>query len=370
MKRLAVYIILVAASIYIALIYRNEAFLNIFYGSLVIIIPLALLNIISICNMEIFINLPHDVVQAGRKIPVEIIIRNGWLLPTGRIETRIKSINSYSGRKEVTKFYGSAGGHSSIVLKCYYLAKKPGNMEFSIKGIWSCDYLGILKLPVLKYNKYKHPVIVMPELYEVPVYKENSLYGDVHEDEALQDNFIEPDIGESSGTRQYIPGDSFKNIHWKLSAKSGELMTRQRYNSVLCIPVFFICEGNIEGTNKKVSFIQAVLSISSSLVFNACPHYICWYDREKGDIIRYLVEQEKDLYKVMQGCTIIIQAKNNNDTDINLIRDVYKDKYHGQEAATYLAFNTNFELFVNNSKIAQYNYKSLKESLSSVEIQL
>ena len=82
------------------------------------------------------------------------------------------------------------------------------------------------------------------------------------------------------------------------------------------------------------------------------------------------MEQEKDLYKVMQGCTIIIQAKNNNDTDINLIRDVYKDKYHGQEAATYLAFNTNFELFVNNSKIAQYNYKSLKESLSSVEIQL
>lgn len=147
-------------------------------------------------------------------------------------------------------------------------------------------------------------------------------------------------------------------------------MTRQRYNGVLCIPVFFICEGNIEGTNKKTSFIQAVLSISSSLVFNACPHYICWYDREKGDIIRYLVEQEKDLYKAMQGCTIIIQAKNNNDTDINLIRNVYKDKYHGQESDTYLAFNTNFELFVNNSKIVQYNYKSLKESLSSVEIQL
>ncbi len=82
------------------------------------------------------------------------------------------------------------------------------------------------------------------------------------------------------------------------------------------------------------------------------------------------MEQEKDLYKAMQGCTIIIQAKNNNDTDINLIRNVYKDKYHGQESDTYLAFNTNFELFVNNSKIVQYNYKSLKESLSSVEIQL
>ena len=77
MKRLAVYIILVAASIYIALIYRNEAFLNIFYGSLVIIIPLALLNIISICNMEIFINLPHDVVQAGRKILVKLLLKTG-----------------------------------------------------------------------------------------------------------------------------------------------------------------------------------------------------------------------------------------------------------------------------------------------------
>lgn len=370
MKRLVVYIILVAVSLYLALIYRSEAFLNIFYGSLVIIIPLALLNIINICNMEIFLNLPQDVVQAGREIPVEIIINNAWRLPTGRIETRIKSVNSYSGRKEVTKFYGSAGSRSSTVLKCYYLAKKPGNIEFSIKGIWSDSYLGILKLPVFKYNKYKQSVTVMPELYEIPVYKGNSLYGDVTEDELMQDNFTEPDIGESSGTRQYIPGDSFKNIHWKLSVKSGELMTRQRYNNVLCVAVFFICVGNIEGTNKKKSFIQAVLSISSSLVSNRCPHYICWYDKEKGDIIRYLVEQEKDLYKVMQGCTIIIQAKYDKDTDIDLIRDVYEDKYHGQRAATYLVFNTNFELFVNNSKAAQYDYKNLKESLSSVEIQL
>lgn len=167
MKRLAVYIVLVAASIYIALIYKNEAFLNIFYGSLFIIIPLVLLNIINILNMEIFINLPQDIVQTGRKIPVEIIINNRWMLPTGRIETRIRSINSYSGRKEITKFYGSAGGRSSTILKCYYSAKKPGDIEFSIKRIWSDDYLGILKLPVLKYNKYKQSVMVIPELCEV-----------------------------------------------------------------------------------------------------------------------------------------------------------------------------------------------------------
>lgn len=370
MKRLAVYIILVAVSIYLALIYRSEAFLNIFYGSLVIVIPLALLNIINIYNMEIFINLPQDVIQTGKKIPVEIIINNRWSLPTGRIETNIKSINSYSGKREVTRFYGSVGGNSSTVLKCYYLSKKPGNIEFSIKSIWSGDYFGILKLPVFKYNKYKQSVTVMPELYEVPVYKVNGLYGDVLQDEFMQDVFAEPDIGESSGTRQYIPGDSFKNIHWKLSAKSGELMTRQRYNNVLNATVFFICEGNIEGTNKKKSFIQAVLSISSSLVSNECPHYICWYDKETGDIIRYLVEQDKDLYKVMQGCTSIIQAKHNVDTDINVTRDVYEDKYRGQKAANYLAFNTNFELFVNSNKVIQYNYKSLKESLSSVEIQL
>lgn len=87
-------------------------------------------------------------------------------------------------------------------------------------------------------------------------------------------------------------------------------------------------------------------------------------------MVRYLVEQEKDLYKVMQGCTTIIHLKNKIDTDINLTRDVYEDKYRGQRVAAYLAFNTKFELFVNNIKVAQYDYKSLKESLLSVEIQL
>ena len=83
MKRLIMYIILVAASMYMALIYRSEAFLNIFYGGIFILLILTILNIISICGMDVSINIPEKFVQAGRKIPVRIVLNNKTILPTG-----------------------------------------------------------------------------------------------------------------------------------------------------------------------------------------------------------------------------------------------------------------------------------------------
>ncbi|MDE6615332.1 MAG: hypothetical protein K2K35_02110, partial [Lachnospiraceae bacterium] len=114
MKRLIFYVVLLAASIYLALIYRNGAFLNIFYGGIFALPFLVILNIISICFTDISINTPESVVQAGKEVTVEIILNNRCIIPTGRMGVFIKSFNSYTGKKEVTRFYVSADGGSSI----------------------------------------------------------------------------------------------------------------------------------------------------------------------------------------------------------------------------------------------------------------
>lgn len=364
MKRLTIYIILVAASIHIALIYKNVAFLNFFYGQIFIILLLAILNLISIQKLEIFMNIPENVVQIGKKIPVNITINNKSILPTGKIEVKVNSFNSYSGKKEVTKFYGSADGHSFSVIKCSYLTKNLGNIEFSIKKVWSNDFLEILKLPVLKHDVYKQYVVVIPKLYEVPIFVGKSPY------RAVQNNFKNSDSGENSENRQYIPGDSFKNIHWKLSAKTGELMARQKYGNFSSGIIFFLAFAAIENSYIKNRFIQVVLSISTSLLNNGYSHYICWYDTGTGEIIRFMIEQENDLYGIVQECIDKISEKYKEDTDIYMLKELYTRKYNVQDHLSYLAFNTDFELYVNDVKIVQYDYENLKESILSIEIQL
>lgn len=370
MKRLIVYVILAAASMHIALIYRNLAFLSIFYGQLFVVLLLAILNIISICHLEIFMNISENVVQIGQKIHVYITINNRSIFPTGKIEVKVNSFNLYSGKKEATKFYGSADGYSSAVLKCSYITKNPGNIEFSIKKVWSNDFLGILRLPLFKNYIYKYPIIVIPELYEVPVFIGKSQYRYIFENEAVQNSFKNSGNDTNSENRPYIVGDSFKDIHWKLSAKTDELMVRQKYGNFSSGTVFFLDLGTVKSDYIKKCFIQAVLSISTSLLYNECSHYICWYDTKLDDIAESRIEQENDSYSIVQECIDKMSEKHRENTDIYILKNMYARKYNVQGSFAYLALNTEFELYVNDSKIIQYDYNNLKESILSTEVQL
>ncbi len=370
MKQFIFYIILLAVSMYLALIYRNNALLNAFYGGIFILLFLVVLNIVSIYWTDISINTPESVVQAGKEIPVEIVLNNRGIIPTGRIGIFIKSFNYYTGKKEVTRFYGSADSSSSIVTKCYYHAKTPGSIEFCIKKAWAEDYLGILKLPVFKHDKYGHTVMVIPVLYEVPVYITQTVYDNIYENDNSQNIYTSPDSMEDGDIRQYIPGDSLKNIHWKLSAKSGGLVSRQKYSTASCIALFFVCPGNIDNAYKKRCFIQVVLSISTSLAANGYIHYICWYNKEDNCITRYIVKQESDSYCFLQEGINAIIGKKNPDKGVGWIKDMYVRQYNVQNYIPYIAINTKLELFANGKKIIQYDFKDLKNSIQKIEILL
>ena len=145
-------------------------------------------------------------------------------------------------------------------------------------------------------------------------------------------------------------------------------MSRQKYSNAICMAVFFIGSGNIDNAYKKKCFIQAVLSISASLVSNGCIHYICWYDNSEETIIRYLVRQESDSYCFVQSGINIITGKNKKCTDVSLIKDMYIRKYNEQENIPFIAINTDFELFAYDRRIIQYNFKDLKNSMGAAEI--
>lgn len=370
MKRLIVYIILAAASLYIALIYRNESFLCIFYGQLIVIVLLAILNIASIRRSDIFMDVPEGVVQMGNKIPVSLTLYNSGAMPTGMFGIKIQSFNSYTGKKQTTKFYGSADSNASRVLKCYYYTKNPGNIEFCIKKIWSYDYFGILALPIKVRYAYKQQVIVIPELYDVPVRTGTSLYGYAEEDKNTQKNYNSTDDWENGGTRPYIPGDSFKSIHWKLSARTGELLAKEKASDAACAAVFFIVPGRIEDSYKKRCFLQAALSISESLLSNGCRHFICWYDFKDGGLKRITASKKNDSFNIVPDCLEPVSEKYEGNMDVFLLKKLYAGKYNGGGSASYLALNMEFELIVNGNLVARYDYRDLENSLLSVEIHI
>lgn len=82
------------------------------------------------------------------------------------------------------------------------------------------DYLGIFRLKIKKTDS--QPVLILPEPVEVEIPSNLA--------KQLQPRWRRKPGGgfaENHEIRQYQPGDSLNQIHWKLSAKVGELMLRE-----------------------------------------------------------------------------------------------------------------------------------------------
>lgn len=83
-----------------------------------------------------------------------------------------------------------------------------------------CDYLGLFCFSPRK--TLEHTFLVMPEPVKMEIMPDLSRY--------LAQRLI-PKAGggyaENHEIRQYRPGDNLNQIHWKLSAKAGELMLRE-----------------------------------------------------------------------------------------------------------------------------------------------
>ncbi|MGN0778325.1 MAG: DUF58 domain-containing protein [Aristaeellaceae bacterium] len=85
------------------------------------------------------------------------------------------------------------------------------------------------------------------------------------------------DVSDSSGIREYVPGDPVRMIHWKLSEKMDTLMLREDAYAVseqLLLAVD--CSSAVDG--EAVSDMTEMLfSISHALLDNGIPHGVLWH---------------------------------------------------------------------------------------------
>ena len=121
-----------------------------------------------------------------------------------------------SGLSEDTEyeFWPKTGFTKETSLCCKYR----GEYLVGIKSVIVQDYF---RLFCFKYkNREPLKVVVRPRLIKLENFKNEQVIA-AFKDSAV--NKSEPDVL----VRSYVPGDDIRQIHWNLSAKSGELMVRK-----------------------------------------------------------------------------------------------------------------------------------------------
>lgn len=83
-------------------------------------------------------------------------------------------------------------------------------------------------------------------------------------------------FSETHEIREYRPGDSLKSVHWKLSAKTGELMVREPQEPIWksAMLTFALPEARDEAD----VLLGELLWMSQNLLEAGAGHSICWHD--------------------------------------------------------------------------------------------
>ena len=105
-------------------------------------------------------------------------------------------------------------------------------------------------------------------------------------------------FSETHDLRGYHPGDSMRDIHWKLSAKTDDLVVREPIEPVRAQAIVsFDLSGARDTVDRTLGRLQW---ISAWLLSQGISHTVCWLDPESFAPQSAQVAQKDDLERLMQ----------------------------------------------------------------------
>jgi hypothetical protein len=165
------------------------------------------------------------------------------------------------------------GKSFSQELQCNYR----GNYEIGINCVEIEDFLGIFKF---KYNIYEPKyVTVYPRIVNLDRFL---LKTDFMSESHSVLNSKNEDMFTIADVRKYVFGDSLKRIHWKLTAKSGNIMVK-KYQSTSETSAIMILDlqknhfANGENIIIEDKIIESVVSVLHYCLYNWIPVNLVYY---------------------------------------------------------------------------------------------
>lgn len=153
-------------------------------------------------------------VEKGRPAEIALTLRRPRLLPVGRVRFRLTAENSVTGEWERMTL---SPGRSTVE------SRLCGCLSLQVTGAVVYDAFSLLPAPVSCHARRQ--LCVMPDTFPLDAGSVRALCP--RWDSAAYDPSVRgTDRTETFQVRDYAPGDSLQQIHWKLSGKTERLVVR------------------------------------------------------------------------------------------------------------------------------------------------
>lgn len=358
-------VLLTALLLYAAALYESTALVMLAFLLAGLVLTALVLLIWRMAALEVHIAIPLTLAESDRptivqfqmrakrrllgKTPLRVLVEGRQLPGKKAKRTWIWLCAPSSGEETVRK---------EVTMHC------SGGYEYRLRRMRVYDWTGWFYLT--KRLDQSAIVQLLPKIHELPLQLSGAVRDFIGESEIYDDLRGGTDNSEVFRIREYTPGDRLQNIHWKLSAKSDELMVREHSLPKGC-PVVLLLGTKGNGKLKPAQrdrFLQIASAISFALVDAKCPHIVSWYDDTEDDLVRTRVDDEESFYE-WQLLYLIAQEKC-ADVDVEAR---YTKKYRSEACVHRLRVEPEQKVYLDGKLWHTFAKKSsLKDELGALQL--
>lgn len=221
--------------------------------------------------------------KVGKNIVVSSIIKSiHRLLASGTIEYQLVYENT-SLRCQKKKFYNISLDIEQTVETYQHPATLCGEVSFYLEDIYLYDVFKLCRVPI--QCQKKHHLVVYPQEINLEINHEVSMQP--RQNGILQYLYEKGnDVSEVFDLKEYVPGDDIRHIHWKLSAKTGQMLMKEgtrysSYETVLLVDIgCYAQEKKLEEETLSVA-ISYAMALSEQLLLKHIGHIVLFYNQGK-----------------------------------------------------------------------------------------
>jgi uncharacterized protein (DUF58 family) len=231
-----------------------------FYAVLLFPILSFLLAVISKRRFEVVGGLSVDFIGKGREVSYDLTIDNNHFWPCTLVGVQFVGDEIGLNVDERHKHF-SIGAFRKKELRFIITGNYRGSYEVGIDEVVIYDFLGLFKFK--QKHDLKNILTVTPRILPVigVTLKADS------QDEVISKRHMQgEDYSIISELRKYQPTDGYKKVHWKASAKRGELISKNYQESERCIVALYVNNLAEEGSPREEleiedKMMEAVVSV-------------------------------------------------------------------------------------------------------------
>lgn len=222
--------------------------------------------------------------RAGREqeIPVEVQLVNHSSIPVSEIRVDLKCRDEYTGAVQRLRSTAMLDGRDETLLRFVLQMKHYGLLTVWGDRLLIGDPLGI-NFASSHFSKKTWEIAVLPELTveQDPRTVSDKTKRPVEAGEASDGKGQDPTAAYE--LRPYQEGEPLRNIHWKMTAKTGEMMVKEFARDTEPMALVFLdldTGGQTCSRDQWDAFLETVASFAASQLAAENPFEVFWLDKQ------------------------------------------------------------------------------------------